>query len=341
LLRFNLVVPLLLRFDMKLAQFLITYCVAVLGFFHLGGTVWGLEADALVVLGAAGEDEFASDFEEAAQAWERTLKSIRASVETLGRDHEARSKMLAWIKSRKDSQNREHWLILIGHGTYQQKVAKFNLLGEDVSADELQQQLKQVGGNWRIIVCASSSSPFITALSGPNRVIITATKSGSEQNYSRFGTYLARSISDVRADVDHDGGVSLLEAFVDASSRLAEWYESENRLASEQALLDDNGDQRGTPAVFFQGTRAIKAAAEGLELDGALANQCFLVIPQLPPGWNDKRQAEAVDIESEINRLRAEKTRLSEEEYYEQLEKLLIEMARLVAEPKKSDAKKR
>ncbi len=302
-------------------------------------TVSGMESDALVVVGAAGEDEFAPDFEEAAQAWNRTFKSMKAKVETLEADRAARSKVLAWIKSRQDFQQREHWLIFIGHGTYQQKIAKFNLLGEDISADELQQQLKAVGGNWRIIVCASSSSPFITALSGPNRVIITATKSGSEQNYSRFGTYLARSISDVRADVDHDGGVSLLEAFVDASSRLAEWYESENRLATEQALLDDNGDQRGTPAVFFQGTRAVKAAASGLELDGSLANQCFLVIPKLPPGWNDQKQAEAVVIEKEISRLRTEKGRLSEEEYYGQLEKLLLDMARLVVPPQPADDK--
>jgi hypothetical protein len=321
------------RFGMKLAKLKILFCLTTLGTLVVPTSLAAREADALIVVGAPGEEVFAADFEEAANSWERTLKSIKASVETEGRDAAARAKILDWVSSRQDSPQREHWLILIGHGTYQQKTAKFNLRGGDISADELQQRIQASGGTWRIIVCASASSPFISALSGPNRIVITATKSGSEQNYSRFGTYLASSISDLRADVDHDGGVSLLEAFVDASSRLAEWYETENRLASEQALMDDNGDQRGTPAVFFQGTRAVKAAANGLQLDGEIANQCFLVIPKLPEGWNDGKQMRTNAIEKKIRELRSAKENLPADEYYKQLEKLLVEMATLVIEP--------
>ena len=42
-----------------------------------------------------------------------------------------------------------------------------------------------------MINCASASGPFINRLSGPNRVVIVATKSGFEMNFSRFGEYLA------------------------------------------------------------------------------------------------------------------------------------------------------
>jgi hypothetical protein len=34
---------------------------------------------------------------------------------------------------------------------------------------------------------------------------------------------------------------------------VAEFYEADGRLATEHALLDDNGDSLGTPADFFRG----------------------------------------------------------------------------------------
>ena len=51
------------------------------------------------------------------------------------------------------------------------------------------------------------------------KVIITAAKSGHELNFARYGQYLAEAIADPRADLDKDGQVSLLEAFLTASSR--------------------------------------------------------------------------------------------------------------------------
>ena len=41
-----------------------------------------------------------------------------------------------------------------------------------------------------VINCASASAPFINRLAGENRVVITATKSGDEQNFARFGQYI-------------------------------------------------------------------------------------------------------------------------------------------------------
>src|ERR1019366_3632334 len=128
-----------------------------------------------------------------------------------------------------------------------------------------------------VIQCASASGPFLNALSATNRVIITATRSGSEVNATRFGGYLARAIADPAADLDKDGQTSLLEAYLDASRRVALFYKEQGRLMSEHALLDDNGDGLGTPPEWFRGVRAVKSAAGGKSVDGVRAHQVFLV----------------------------------------------------------------
>src|ERR1019366_7106008 len=126
-----------------------------------------------------------------------------------------------------------------GHST------KFNLRGPDISATDLAAALKPCLRPLAVIDCASASGPFINALSGPNRVIITATRSGSEVNATRFGGYLAKAIADPAADLDKDGQTSLLEAFLLASRETQQFYREAGRLATEHALLDDNGDGLG------------------------------------------------------------------------------------------------
>src|SRR5213075_927990 len=98
------------------------------------------------------------------------------------------------------------------------------------------------------------------------RVIVAAARSGYEQNYARFGQYMAEAIADPTADLDKDGQTSLLEAFLTASRRVAEYYATEGRMVTEHALLDDNGDGFGTPADWFRGIRAVKAAKDGAPL---------------------------------------------------------------------------
>jgi hypothetical protein len=55
-----------------------------------------------------------------------------------------------------------------------------------------------------LLDCASASGPFLSRLSAENRVVVTATKSGHELNFARFGQYLAEAIDDPRADLDKD-----------------------------------------------------------------------------------------------------------------------------------------
>jgi hypothetical protein len=162
-------------------------------------------------------------------------------------------------------------------------------------------------------------------------VIVTATQSGQEIQFSRFGSYLASAIADPAADLDKDGQTSLLEAFLAAAHRVEEFYKTEGRLATEHALLDDNGDARGTPAAWYQGTRATRAARDGAPLDGPRAHQWHLVLSAdeqaLPPQTRARRD----ELELKIEALRAKKATLAEADYYAQLEDLLVQLAHVYA----------
>src|SRR5690606_33116880 len=151
--------------------------------------------------------------------------------------------------------------------------------------------------------------PFLPILSEPGRIVITATRSGSELNYSRFGKYLAASLQDLSADLDHDLEVSLLEAFLTAVARTEQFYRGEARLASEHALLDDNGDGRGTSAECFRGLRPIQAAESGTPIDGQRAVRVMLFASPQALQLAPAQQAERESIESRIDALRASKAK--------------------------------
>jgi hypothetical protein len=210
-------------------------------------------------------------------------------------------------------------IVLIGHGSADGEVAKFNLIGPDLSAKDYATQLSGLSGRRVIFVnCASSSGPFVKALSGPNRIVITATRSGNEQNATVFAEEFIGALSDDAADADKNGRVSLLEAFNYATKLTADWYKQKNRLATEHALLDDNGDGVGH-----------EAATDG---DGSLAKLVYLDSKTIVEAGGDaelvKLLAEKQRIEEAVENLKARKDKMKAEEYDAELEKLLLELAK-------------
>jgi hypothetical protein len=179
-----------------------------------------------------------------------------------------------------------------------------------------------------IINTASSSAPFINKLSRTNRVIITATRSGNEMNYARFGQYFCEAITNPQADLDKDEQVSLLEAFLMASRQAGEFYKVEGRLATEHALLDDNGDGFGTPAEWFRGLRATKKPKDNAPVDDLLAQQFHLLSSPADQKLSPEQRAQRDELERAVVLHREKKKQLPEEEYYHELEKLLLELAR-------------
>jgi hypothetical protein len=287
----------------------------------------------LVVVGAPGNPEYEKGFNQWTEKWCLAAKKGKAQFSSIGLDSESkendRQRLEKFLSSQPTLGSAPLWVVLIGHGTDDGREARFNLRGPDITPQELAAWLKPIKRPVAVINCASSSATFINHLSDKNRVVVTATRSGHESNYARFGQYMAETISDLNADLDKDGQVSLLEAFLTTSSRVNEFYRSEARLSTEHSLIDDNGDKLGSPADWFQGTRAVKRAKEGSVVDGLRAHQWHLIPSDqersIPLALRQRRD----ELELSLANLRDQKTTLKEEEYYSRLEKIMVELARL------------
>ena len=284
----------------------------------------------ILVVGAPGEAEFGSNFVRQASLWQKA-STKNCQVRTIGletnqfNDHDQLKKCL---EAEPPEGAAALWLVLIGHGTFDGKEARFNLRGPDVSATELALWLKPFHRPLAVIDTSSSSAPFLNKLSATNRVIITATRSGNEQNLTRFGQYFAETLDNPEADLDKDGCISLLESFLMASRKTAEFYKVEGRLATEHALLDDNGDGMGTPADWFRGLRALKKPKENAAVDGLLAQQFHLTPAIADQDLTAQEVAQRNALERAVLLHREKKGNMPEEAYYTELEKLLLLLAR-------------
>jgi hypothetical protein len=220
------------------------------------------------------------------------------------------------------------WLVLIGHGTFNGREAKFNLRGPDVSGAELAGWLAARTTPVAVVNCSSCSGPFIEDLSASERIVITATRNGQEVNFSRFGDYLSQCIADPSADLDKDLQVSLLEAFLMASRRTEEFYKGQTRLVTEHALIDDDGNATGTRAEAFHGIHPVRTTESG-SVDGYRAHQWHLVPSdaerELPADLRERRDA----LELEVVRLRERKSQMEEAAYFAELERVFVQLAEL------------
>ena len=285
-----------------------------------------------VLVGAAGEEEFGKQFAEWAGRFEKLAATAQAKLVPIGWKT-VETNDLARFKQALDAEPKEGagelWLVLLGHGTFDNKEARFNLRGPDLSAGELAEWLKPFKRPVAVVNCASASGPWASKLSAPGRVVVTATRSGSEVNFARFGAHFSAAIGSPDADLDKDGQTSLLEAYLLASNRVTEFYETEGRLATEHPLLDDNGDGLGTPPDWFRGVRATKKAKDGASADGLRAHQFVLVRSEQERKLLPAVRAKRDELELRLGKLRDQKTELGEEKYYALLEPLLVELARV------------
>jgi hypothetical protein len=211
-------------------------------------------------------------------------------------------------------------LFLAGHGSHEGAESRINLPGPDLTAADLVMALEPLADRKVVVInAASASGDFIPALSRSGRVVMTATKSPFERNATRFAAQFVAAIAAPGADADKDGSVSMLEAFLFARRETARFYESDNRLMTEHAVLDDNGDKQGSPAPGAEGQ------------DGSLARTLTLGRVSAQIAATDSAgariQQEARDLEKRINDLRGRKSTMKEDEYQSQLENLLVELA--------------
>jgi len=211
------------------------------------------------------------------------------------------------------------FVFLIGHGSFD-KEAKFNLVGPDLSASEYNNLLSALPTQ-RIVIfnMASASGEFIKPLAARGRVIVTATSSGQENNAVRFMEYFLAALKANDADADQDGHISVLEAFNYANRLTAEFYTRAGRLATEHALLEDNGDGVGhTKMEGGDGLLARATYLDSLTVSQAAANATVA-----------KLMRDRTRLESEIAQLIGSKSSMPEADYEKELERLFIELAKV------------
>ena len=217
-------------------------------------------------------------------------------------------------------------LFLIGHGTFDGTDYKFNLPGPDLTAAELAAMLNRLPGRRQLIVnMTSCSGASVPALARKDRIVITATKSGTEKNAPVFPRYWIDALRDPAADADKNGVVTSLEAFRYADRKTAAYFESEKLLATEHPLITDNGS-----------TTALRDPRPD-NGQGLLASRFVVLRPETiearetAPG-KQKLVAKKEDLEAKIDRLKYQKAAMPESEYKAQLTALLLELARTQAE---------
>lgn len=289
--------------------------------------------DVLVIVGAPGTEKYAEGFADAADAWRDAAEKAGASCTVVGMNTPAegspedREILKQAIEKLDNSGTRPAWIVYIGHGTFDRREARLNLRGGDVTESEFSGWLDRFQRPLVVVHGGSASGTFINELSGPKRVIVTATQSGVEVNYARFGEYFAHAIGSSSADIDQDEQTSILEAFISAAGKTRNFYDEAGRLMTEHALIDDNGDGRGTPANWFRGTRAVRKSEDDAAPDGVRANRMALVENDTERQLTAEQRALRDEVESELEALRARRSSTLESIYLDELEALFRKLA--------------
>ncbi len=281
---------------------------------------------AVIVNGPGGEAEYTKQFTE----WTTSLGSILSQrynfdpnkIKVLA-DKSATAeevkRTFTSLKSELDVNN-VLFVFLIGHGSYDGKEAKFNLVGPDLSAADYNQLLTALPTK-RIIVfnMSSASGEFVKPLSAKGRIVVTATRNGQETNATRFTGFFIAALKATDGDTDQDGHTSILEAFVYANRLTEEFYKRAGRLATEHALLDDNGDGVGREKPEAgEGLLARATYLDSLSVDEAAATAATARLLK-----------ERARLEGEIEQHIARKGNIPEPEYEATLERLFIELAKV------------
>jgi hypothetical protein len=297
-----------------------------------GSSLRAQEADVIIAVGASGDEAYAKDFAQWAANWQKAAATGKAKVQTFGampEEKESLERLRTAVEAEAKESLAPLWLVFIGHGTFDGREGKFNLRGDDVTATDVATWLKKAARPVVVVCGFSASGAFLKTLTAPGRVVVTATKSGAENNFAHFTGYLAEMIVDPAADLDHDGQTSILEAWLAAAHKTAEFYEAGDRIATEHSLLDDNGDGFGTPPEWYSGLRVVKKAKDAKTVDGLRAGQLSLVPNNSELALSPELRAQRDQLEADLAALRESKANLAEKEYFAKLETLLLKLARL------------
>jgi len=266
----------------------------------------------LVVAGLGGEAQYDERFvqwsEEVAKASITATGSeqnvVRLSGEAARREA-IQQRLAAMTKALGDGD--EFVLVLIGHGSFDGNEYRLNIPGPDITGAELLALLDRIPNTvpQLIVNTTSTSGAIVEKWSRPNRVVVAATRSGGERNATRFAGYWAEALTSDAADRDKDGTITAKEAYDFATRKVEDGFKSDAAIVTEHARLTGKDPQRFVVA-------RLGAAA-------LFANDAELITLRRQQSGFERQLAQLKPLKSELPR----------DEYYNRIEPVLLELARL------------
>jgi hypothetical protein len=296
-----------------------------------GSSAYAQQSHILVITGVSGDDEHAKKFEKWAATFIDTAKkkeavpeanitllseknATKANVEKAFTDIAAKAKPTDSVV-----------ILLIGHGSFDGRVAAFNLMGPDLYVADYAKLLSKFTTQKIVFVnTTSASGEFLKPLAAPGRVIITATKTGGERNDTEFPEHFVAAFGDAAADQDRNGHVSIREAFDYAKTKVTQSFQQRGSILTEHAVLEDTGEGQFASLVFL----GSGSSAAALQVDTSDPAMKALV---------EQRDA----LEQQIAGLRLQKPSMAEDQYNSEMEKLLTALALKTKEIRDLQAKKK
>jgi hypothetical protein len=281
----------------------------------------------VTVAGLGGEPDYEQRFTALAKDLDKLFKGAAsdARVYTLTGSDATKARLTDTLGqiARESKAEDEFTLILIGHGSYDGEEYKFNLPGPDISGEDLALLCDRISAKRQLIVnTTSASGGSIGALQKVGRIVIAATKTGTEKNATVFARYWVDALRDGSADTDKNEAISALEAFQFADRKTVAFYESQKRLATEHAVIEDTGKKEAVRAASAENGEGLLAA-----------NFVLLRLGAAQKAANDPAKRALLDkkeeLERKIDTLKYQKAAMSAEDYKSQLSAALLELARV------------
>lgn len=281
----------------------------------------------VTVAGLGGEPDYEQRFTANAKDLDKVFRGIAgAHVVTLTGTQSTAAQLrtaLAGV-AQQATANDDFVLVLIGHGSFDGTEYKFNLVGPDLTAADIAAMCDRIASKRQLVVdTTSSSGGAVAAFERSGRIVIAATKSGTEKNATVFARYFVEALQDTSADVDKNESLTAAEAYTYASRKTAAFYESQKRLATEHAVFNDTG--RG---------EAVRDAGNG---QGQLmASFTLLRYGAAQKAASDPAKqsllAKKEELEQKIDVLKYNKAAMDPADYKKQLTAALLELAQMQGE---------
>ncbi len=282
----------------------------------------------VTVAGLGGEPDYEQRFTANANDLDKLFKASGngAHVTTLSGSQATKAQLTSTLTSiAHDARPEDDFvLILIGHGSFDGSNYKFNLVGPDITAQDLAGLCGHIPAKRQLIVNATSASGgSVAALEKPGRGVIAATKNGTEKNATVFARYWVEALQDPTADLDKSDSISAMEAFAYAQRKTAAFYESQKRLATEHPVFEDTG--KSEPVREASRSEGVLLASFPVLRIGAAQKQA-----------NDPAKqallAKKEDLEQQIDLLKYQKAAMDPAEYKQKLTEALVQLAQVQQE---------